>query len=180
MSLTKYSEDLIKRFESKLKTIQCVLFDVDGILTDGRVIFMGGEVGWNRFFNVYDGHGLKLLKENNFKVGIISGGDSLGLHERFVENLGLDSDMCFFGNEDKTGAYAEIKEKHGLSDNQVCYLGDELFDIPVLKQVGFSATVPESSFIVQREVDYITEKNGGKGAAREVIDMILLAQGILQ
>ena len=180
MSLVNFSNVLLDKYSEKLKKIQCVLLDVDGILTDGRVIFMGAEVGWNRFFNVYDGHGLKLLKENGFKLGIISGGDSIGLHERFVNNLGLDPEMCFFGNEDKTGAYDHIKNKHDLRDEQICYLGDELFDIPLLKQVGFSATVPESSFIVQREVDYVTNKNGGKGAAREVIDMILLSQGILK
>ena len=179
MSLTKYDEKLLKNLKPKIEKIKCVLLDVDGVLTDGRVVYMGEEVGWNRFFNVYDGHGLKLLKQNNFFLGIISGGDSLGLYQRFQHNLGLDPEMLYFGNEEKLGAYEQIKTRHSLDDEEICYMGDELFDIPLLEKVGFSATVPESSFIVQNKVDYITKKGGGKGAAREVIDLILLTNGII-
>ena len=82
-----------------------------------------------------------------------------------------------FGNEDKTGAYNKIKNDNNLLDEEICYMGDELFDIPLLNQVGFSATVPESSYLVQESVDYVTKKSGGMGAAREVIDMILLSKG---
>ncbi len=179
MSLTKVNEKEMESLSSKLKNIKCVLLDVDGILTDGRVVFMGKEVGWNRFFNVYDGHGLKMLKQKKFHIGIISGGDSLGLYERFQHNLGLDPSMLYFGNEEKMGAYEEIKSRHELDDEQICYMGDELFDIPLLERCGFSATVPESSFLVQEKVDYVSKKNGGKGAAREIIDMILISQGLL-
>ena len=76
MSLTFNPEKILPQYIEKLQQIKCMLFDVDGILTDGRVYFSGDEMGWNRFFNVYDGHGLKLLKRNNIHVGIISGGDS--------------------------------------------------------------------------------------------------------
>lgn len=179
MSLTRVDHQEVNSLLDKLKNIKCVLLDVDGILTDGRVIYMGEEVGWNRFFNVYDGHGLKMLRDFGFHLGIISGGDSLGLHKRFVENLGLSEKMCFFGNEDKTGAYDQIKKENNLQDSEICYMGDELFDIPLLTQVGFSATVPESSFLVQKAVDYVTKKSGGKGAGREVMDLIMYAKGLI-
>ena len=179
MSLTKIDQQDIDKHSPKLKKIKCVLLDVDGILTDGRVYYAGEEVGWNRFFNVYDGHGLKMLKEQQYTLGIISGGDSLGLKERFINNLGLLESMCFFGNEDKTGAYNKIKNDNNLLDEEICYMGDELFDIPLLNQVGFSATVPESSYLVQESADYVTKKSGGMGAAREVIDMILLSKGAI-
>ena len=95
MSLTRIDQQEIDKLSPKLKKIKCVLLDVDGILTDGRVYYAGEEVGWNRFFNVYDGHGLKMLKEQKYTLGIISGGDSLGLKERFINNLGLLESMCF-------------------------------------------------------------------------------------
>lgn len=179
MSLTFNPEKILPQYIEKLQQIKCMLFDVDGILTDGRVYFSGDEMGWNRFFNVYDGHGLKLLKRNNIHVGIISGGDSRGLDERFVQNLKLDPEFCYFGNEDKIPAYEQIKEKLKLSDSEISYMGDEEFDVPLLKRVGFSATVPDASFYIQDSCDYVTKKSSGHGAAREVIDLLLIAKGLI-
>jgi len=176
MSLTKDPKEILSVHREKLVNIKCALFDVDGVLTDGRVFYAGDEMGWNRYFNVYDGYGLKRLMANGIHVGIISGGDSIGLTERFINNLKIPEELCYFGNEDKVDAYESIKESFDLNDNEIAYMGDEIFDIPLLKRVGFSASVPAASFIVQDVVDYISFKEGGHGAGREVMDLILLSQ----
>lgn len=174
MSLTKNPKDILSFHHSKLSKIKCALFDVDGILTDGRVFYTGEEMGWNRYFNIYDGYGIKRLMANGIHVGIISGGDSKGLTERFIINLGVPKELCHFGNEDKLDAYENIKKRLNLQDKEIAYMGDEIFDIPLLEKVGFSASVPGASFLVQEKVDYISVKEGGKGAGREVMDLILL------
>jgi len=179
MSLTSDPTDILKIHQEKLKVIKCALFDVDGILTNGLVYYSGKEMGWNRFFNIYDGYGIKLLMQNNIHVGILSGGDSEGLKKRFIENLKIPSSMCYLGDENKRIAYQKIKKDLLLNDEQIMYMGDELFDIPILDQVGFSATVPNASFLVQKRCDYITQKKSGKGAAREVMDLILLSQNLI-
>ncbi len=174
MSLTKNPKDILEVHRDKLTKIKCALFDVDGILTDGRVFYTGEEMGWNRYFNIYDGYGLKRLMANGIHVGIISGGDSRGLTERFINNLGIPKELCHFGNEDKVDAYESVKTHLNLNDDEISYMGDEIFDIPLLEKVGFSASVPGASFIVQEKVDYISSKVGGEGAGREVMDLILL------
>ena len=174
MSLTKNPKEILEVHKEKLLKIKCALFDVDGILTDGRVFYNGHEMGWNRYFNIYDGYGIKRLMANGINVGIISGGDSQGLTERFINNLGIPKELCFFGNEDKVGAYESIKNSLNLNDDEISYMGDEIFDIPLLEKVGFSASVPDASFMVQEKVDYISVKAGGNGAGREVMDLILL------
>lgn len=174
MSLTKNPKDILSVHEKKLKKIKCVLFDVDGVLTDGRVFYSGDEMGWNRFFNIYDGYGIKRLMANGIHVGIISGGDSRGLTERFIINLKIPKELCYFGDEDKIHAYEDIKAKLHLGDDEISYVGDEIFDIPLLEKVGFSATVPDASFLVQEKVDFVTTKKGGYGAGREVMDLILM------
>ncbi|MFI5390758.1 MAG: KdsC family phosphatase, partial [Bacteriovoracales bacterium] len=110
------------------------------------------------------------------KVGIISGGNSLGVKKRFEENLGLD--FIFLGNEDKREAYLEVL-KMGYKDSEILFMGDELFDIPLLKRAGFSATVPNASIEVREVVDYITSRPSGKACAREVIDILRYAKGII-
>lgn len=162
-----------KRFENQFKQIKLALFDVDGILTDGKVFWQGEEVGFNRFFHVRDGYGLKLLKMAGIEVGIITGGNSRGLKERFKQ-LGIDN--FYYGKEDKRSAYLELQQKYEYTDSQILYMGDEYFDLPLLKKAGFSATVPSASLAIQESCDYITEKSAGDGAAREVIDLLLRVQ----
>lgn len=178
MSLTKNPVEILSVHKERLKKIKCALFDVDGVLTDGRVFFSGEEMGWNRYFNIYDGYGIKRLMANGIQVGIISGGDSRGLTERFIKNLGVPQNLCHFGNEDKVDAYEDVKKTLKLSDDQISYMGDEIFDIPLLEKAGFSASVPDASFLVQEKVDYVSFKQSGKGAGREVMDLILLSQGL--
>lgn len=164
---------LAEKFAPKLKKIRIALFDVDGVLTDGRVFYQDDTIGFNRFFNTSDGYGIKLLKRMGLKVGIITGGDSLGVVKRF-ELLGVDH--IYKGSEDKTGAYDKIKEIEGAKDEEILYMGDELFDMPILEQVGFAVTTPHASLEVFEVVDYTTHRHGGFGAVREVVDILRLAQ----
>jgi 3-deoxy-D-manno-octulosonate 8-phosphate phosphatase (KDO 8-P phosphatase) len=163
-----------KKYKSKLKKIKLVLFDVDGILTDGKVFYAGNEVGFNRFFHILDGYGLKMLKELGYIVGVITGGDSVGVVKRF-QLLGITD--LYMGNEDKVKAYLDVKKKYNLKDEEILYMADEFFDVPLLRKVGFAATVPHASVEVRKICDYVTKRAGGEGAAREVIDMLRQAQG---
>ncbi len=166
--------EVAEKYKDQLNNIKVALFDCDGILTDGTLFYQGEEMGFNRFFNARDGYGLKILMEAGIKVGIISGGDSLGLHKR-IENLGLD--FSYLGSMDKRHAYLEIQEKTEVSDSEILYMGDEFFDMPLIKRAGFGVTVPEASYEVQECSDYVTKAPGGSGAAREVVDMIRYARG---
>jgi 3-deoxy-D-manno-octulosonate 8-phosphate phosphatase (KDO 8-P phosphatase) len=163
------------RFKSKLEKIKVALFDIDGVLTDGTIRYEGEEVGFNRSSHTHDGYGMKMLMSFGIKVGVISGGDSLGVVKRYQENLKLD--YVFLGNEDKREAYLEILNM-GYKDEEILYMADEFFDLPILLRVGFSATVPEASYEVQERVDYISQRAGGHGCVREVIDLLRYARGL--
>lgn len=164
-----------KKFEAKLKKIKIVIFDLDGILTNAHVWWASEEVGFNRTFNIYDGYGMKLLMKAGLKVGVITGGNSVSVQKR-IEQLGLD--FCYAGNEDKRAAFTDVLNCYKVSSDEVLYMGDELFDIPLLKKAGFSATVPNTCDEVKEIVDYITIRESGRGCAREVIDLIRYAQKI--
>jgi 3-deoxy-D-manno-octulosonate 8-phosphate phosphatase (KDO 8-P phosphatase) len=164
-----------KKFEEKLRKIKVVVFDLDGILTDAHVWWASEEVGFNRAFNIYDGYGMKLLMKANLKVGVITGGNSVSVEKR-VNQLGLD--FCYAGNEDKRAAFMDVLKRYNVNPEQVLYMGDEIFDIPLLKKAGFSATVPNTCEEVLEIVDYVTKRESGKGCAREVIDLVRYAQNI--
>lgn len=165
-----------KKFEDKLKKIKIVVFDLDGILTDAHVWWASEEVGFNRSFNIYDGYGMKMLMKAGLKVGVITGGNSISVQKR-VDQLGLD--FCYAGNEDKRSAFIDILKRYDVKAEEILYMGDELFDLPLLKKAGFSATVPNTSDEVKENVDYVTIRESGKGCAREVIDLVRYAQGIV-
>ncbi len=164
-----------EHFSAKLSKIKLCLFDVDGILTDGKVTWMGEQLGFNRSFHVRDIYGLKILQQAGIEVGIITGGDSAAIHVGF-EMLGIK--YVYTGKEDKRGAFKDVLEKTGVSAEETLYMGDEFFDLPILKQVGFSATVPNASEEIRDAVDYITVCPAGEASAREVIDILRYAQGI--
>ena len=153
----------------KVKNIKMLVMDVDGILTDARII-LDSSLGWKRFFSVRDGVGIHQLRHNGYKTAIITGSHSEDVRKR-AQHLKIDH---FFENKlDKGPAYEELKKLSGFADNEICYIGDDIFDIPLLKQVGFSATVPEAVEEVIKECDYITNRNGGYGAIRDLCQLIL-------
>lgn len=167
--------DYAEKFKSKISQIKVCIFDIDGILTDGKISWEGDDVGFNRTTHALDGHGLKMLMEAGIKVGVISGGDSIGVRKRFIDNLKLD--FVFLGNEDKRESFEKVLAM-GFKDSEIFYMADEFIDLPILKRVGFSATVPNASLEIQEAVDYITHREAGDACAREVIDIIRYAQNI--
>lgn len=167
--------DYAEKFKTKLSKIKVCIFDIDGILTDGKISWEGDDVGFNRTTHALDGHGLKMLMEAGIKVGVISGGDSLGVRKRFIDNLKLN--FVFLGNEDKRESFKKVLAM-GYTDEEILFMADEFIDLPILKRVGFSATVPNASLEIQEAVDYITHREAGDGCAREVIDIIRYAQNI--
>jgi 3-deoxy-D-manno-octulosonate 8-phosphate phosphatase (KDO 8-P phosphatase) len=162
------------KFQDKLKPIKVALFDIDGVLTDGTIHYDGAEMGFNRSTHTHDGYGMKMLMASGLKVGVISGGDSLGIIKRFQENLSLD--YVFLGNEDKREAYNKILNE-GYKPDEILYVADEFFDLPLLMRSGFSACPPSSVFEVRSRVDYVTANSSGHGCAREVMELLRLAQG---
>lgn len=163
-----------KDIQEKLKKIKLLILDVDGIMTDGRIFWLEGH-GWTRHFHIHDGYGLKLLMKAGIDVAVISGGDSKDVRTR-MEFLKIK--QVFLGDEDKLKALEKIKASTGLPFENMAFMGDDLFDIPVLEKVGFSATVQQALPQVREKVDYITEAAAGWGAVREVADAIRKAQGV--
>jgi 3-deoxy-D-manno-octulosonate 8-phosphate phosphatase (KDO 8-P phosphatase) len=160
--------------QDKLRKIKILILDVDGVMTDGRVFWLEGH-GWTRHFHVQDGYGLKVLMKAGIQVAVISGGESEDVRTRMKF---LKIEHVFLGDEDKIKALDKIIAATGLAAEQMAFMGDDLFDIPVLERVGFSATVPHAVEQVRRRVHYVTQAQGGWGAVREVADAIRKAQGL--
>ncbi|PLY03642.1 MAG: phenylphosphate carboxylase subunit delta [Desulfuromonas sp.] len=159
--------------QERLNKIELLLLDVDGVLTDGRIIY-GNDGQETKAFDVKDGHGLKLVQRTGIKVGIITGRQSKIVAAR-AEELGIE--IVYQGCRDKLEPYEEILAQTGLSDEHVAYVGDDVVDLPVLTRVGFSATVADAVEDVKGYVDYVSERSGGRGAVREICDLILKQSG---
>lgn len=157
---------------ARLKNIKLLILDVDGVMTDGRVFWLEGH-GWTRHFHVKDGYGLKLLMKAGIQIAVISGGDSKDVRTR-MEFLKIP--YIFLGDEDKIKALEKIYEASRIPYEEMAFMGDELFDIPVMEKVGFSATVPHAVNAVKDYADYVTECEGGWGAVREIVDAIRVVQ----
>ena len=132
--------------KEKLSKVKVCLFDIDGVLTDANIVWGGEEFGYLRSTNIRDGWMMKFFQRKGYKVGVISGAKEPNLTKRFVDTLKLD--YVFLGNEDKREAYKKILAD-GFSDEQIFFMGDEFIDLPIMKRVGFSATVPNASFEIQ-------------------------------
>lgn len=156
-------------FKAKLKPLRYLLLDIDGVLSDGR-IFWNPPSGWTRFFHVRDGYGIKLWQRSGRQVGILSGGDSEDVRQR-IQSLGITH--FALGKEEKLEGLERLRTEWGARFEEIAFIGDDLFDLPVLERVGFSCTVPDAVAAVRARVDYQTQAPGGGGAVREVIDLIL-------
>lgn len=153
----------------KIKKIRCLLVDCDGVLTNGAMYYTenGDEI---KKFSTYDGMGFQLLKNHGIITGIITGEDRQLVKRRF-EKLGLNE--LYMGVSDKLKILDEICKKKNLKYEEVAYIGDDLNDIPIIENVGFSCSVHNGISIIKSKVDYVTSKNGGEGAVREIADLIL-------
>ncbi len=159
--------------QPKLAKIRLFITDIDGVLTDGRIIFgnYGDEL---KFFDVHDGFGLVMLRRAGFKTIIITAKKSRINSKRAKE---VQAVKLYQGAKDKLKIYEKALKRFHVEPQEVCFIGDDLIDIPVLKRVGFSVAVKNAVSEVKEIAHYVTEKNGGRGAVREVADMILRAQG---
>jgi 3-deoxy-D-manno-octulosonate 8-phosphate phosphatase (KDO 8-P phosphatase) len=157
----------------KLKKISLLLLDVDGVMTDGGIIYDASGLETKRF-NVKDGHGIKMLQRYGVEVGIITGRTSIVVDNRARE-LGIS--LVYQGSLKKIDSYEDIKHRTGLADDQIAYMGDDVIDVPVLRRVGFSAAPLDGLSEVLSVVDYVATLPGGCGAVREVCDHILKACG---
>ncbi|HBO84480.1 MAG: hypothetical protein A2073_02290 [Deltaproteobacteria bacterium GWC2_42_11] len=158
---------------SKVKKIKILILDVDGIMTDGSIIY-DDDGRETKVFDVKDGHGIKMLRMAGIDTAIITARKS-GVVKHRAKNLGID--MVYQKAMDKVSAFKDILRKTSLKPENTAYMGDELVDIPVLKQAGFKITVPDAVNEVKKVCDYITKMHGGKGAVREVCELILKVQG---
>ncbi|MEK7703017.1 MAG: HAD-IIIA family hydrolase [Nitrospirota bacterium] len=157
----------------KASRIRYLLLDVDGVLTNGTVYLnKDGEDGVG--FSIYDGMGIVLCRQANLPVGFVSGRESLAVARRAAD-LGIKD--CYLGILDKITVYFKLLTQYGLKDDEVAYIGDDIIDLPILRRVGLSVSVPNAMEVVKKEVDYITERKGGEGAVRELIDILLMASG---
>jgi 3-deoxy-D-manno-octulosonate 8-phosphate phosphatase (KDO 8-P phosphatase) len=157
----------------KAEKIRLVLLDVDGVLTDGVIMIDDRGVETKRFY-VRDGQGITLLKQCGIEVGFITGRTSNAVSLRAKE-LGVR--IVYQGIKDKARAYEEIKQKTRLLDEQIAYVGDDAADLPVLRRSGLAVAVKDCWPELRNEVDYVTEREGGKGAVREVMELLLRANG---
>ncbi len=162
--------------ELKAKKIKLIAFDVDGVLTDGGIIYDNSGMEIKRF-NVKDGQIISHLKANGFIVGAITGRNSQVVKNRCQE---LKLDFHFHGSHDKLIQYNKIKEEYNLEDDQIAYIGDDIIDLPILTRCGLSATPNDARVYMKKYADYVTPSKGGDGALRDLADMILEEQGLFE
>jgi 3-deoxy-D-manno-octulosonate 8-phosphate phosphatase (KDO 8-P phosphatase) len=161
--------------QQRAKAIKLAIFDVDGVLTDGRLYFLtdGSEF---KTFNTLDGQGIKMLINSGVRTAIISG-RSTPVVEKRANNLGIQH--LYQGREDKLVVLDELLGELGLDYAQVAYLGDDLPDLPVIRRVGLGMAVANAAGFVRQHAHGVTEARGGEGAAREFCELIMRAQGRL-
>lgn len=158
-----------KSFTAQLKKIKLLLLDVDGVMTDGGIYYSNSGDEFKKF-NIQDGYGITKLRRAGINIGIITGRIS-NLVARRAEELGIKE--IYQNLENKLEAYESLKKKFNLTDAEVAYIGDDEFDLPVLELVGFSASPADAVPAVIKRVHYVCKHEGGNGAVREIIEMIL-------
>ena len=153
--------------------VRLLILDVDGVLTDGSLTYgADGEV--TKTFNVLDGLGIELLQKTGVAVAIISARKSAVVVRRAAD---LKIQHVYQGTHDKRIAFADLLASTGASFEQCGYIGDDVIDLPLLRKVGFAVTVPGGHLDVRQHAHYVTVAGGGRGAVREVCDMVMRAQG---
>jgi 3-deoxy-D-manno-octulosonate 8-phosphate phosphatase (KDO 8-P phosphatase) len=156
----------------KAKKIKCLISDVDGVLTDG-LLFLDNNGNELKAFHVQDGMGLKLLMAAGIEVAVITTSQNKVIDHR-MQQLGIQH--YFKGQVDKRLAYKTLKETLGLEHDEFAYVGDDLPDLPLIQEVGLGVAVANAVSQVKEFADWVTEQPGGRGAVREVCELILNAQ----
>jgi 3-deoxy-D-manno-octulosonate 8-phosphate phosphatase (KDO 8-P phosphatase) len=169
--LPGYSKEQIK----KASLIKAIFFDVDGVLTDGRIIYddSGREI---KSFSVKDGLIISYLKKAGIITGAISGRDSPAVARRCAE---LKIDFCHQGIVDKANAFEKLVKHYKLKHKEVAFIGDDLNDLPILRLAGFAVCPADTYDYIKDKCDMVTSAKGGNGVLREVADFVLSSKGVL-
>ena len=157
----------------KARNIKCLICDVDGVLTDG-LIFLDNHANELKAFNIQDGMGLVLLRAAGIEVAVITTSKNAVIDHR-MKQLGIIH--YFTGQVEKLTAFEKLKAQLGLTNEQFAYAGDDLPDLPIIRQVGLGVAVANAVPQIKEFAAWTTEKHGGRGAVREICDLILTAQG---
>ena len=170
----KKPKQSISNIKKKARNIKLLIMDVDGVLTPAYIIIdgLGREI---KVFNVQDGFGIMLWRRAGLKTAIITAGKSPAIRKRASM---LKIDALYEKAFNKREAYGELKKRFKVSDNEVSFIGDDLIDLPILKKVGLACSVPNCNDEIRDHVDYISKRMGGKGAVREIIDILLKSKGL--
>ena len=156
--------------------VQLAVFDVDGVLTDGRLI-LGDDGQEYKAFHSRDGHGLRMLQDSGIAVAIITGRTSQVVEKRARE-LGIEH--LYQGRRDKLPALQELLALLRLRNEALAYVGDDVIDLPVMRRVGLAVAVGDAHPYVKRHAHWVTDAPGGRGAAREVCELLMRAHGTLE
>ena len=159
----------------KAARIRLVIFDVDGVLTDGS-LYLGDDGQEYKAFYSRDGHGMKMLQAAGVEIGIITGRTSEVVRLR-MESLGIR--QVYQGQLDKRMAYDQMKADLGLGDGEIAYVGDDVVDLPVMRRVGLAIAVQDAHPLVKQHSHWQTPSAGGRGAARDVCELLMEARGVL-
>ncbi len=160
---------------ARIKPLRLVAFDVDGVLTDGGLYLSDSGEEFKRF-NSLDGHGLKMLKASGVELAIITGRTSKCVELR-ARNLGIT--RLYQGVEDKLAVMQALLAELKLAPEAAAFMGDDVVDLPVLRRVGLALSVPDAPQVVRDHAHYVSQRDAGHGAVREVCELILGAQGTL-
>lgn len=168
--------DLPADVRARAARVRLAVFDVDGVLTDGRVIL--GEDGYEyKSFHTHDGHGLRLLQDSGVAVGLITGRTSTVVSRR-AEELGVRHLMQ--GRRDKGEALDELLGRTGIAAAEVAFIGDDLVDLPAMRRAGLALAVANATPLTRAHAHYVTTAAGGAGAAREICELLMAAHGTLE
>lgn len=161
---------------AKASAIKLALFDVDGVLTDGG-LYLDDNGQEYKVFHSRDGHGMKMLQRAGVRIGIITGRTSRVVEHR-MENLGIT--LVYQGQKIKLPAYEHLLEKLNLQPHEAAYVGDDVVDLAIMRRVGLAIAVQDAHPLVKQHAHWITPHLGGRGAARDVCELIMEAQGTLK
>jgi 3-deoxy-D-manno-octulosonate 8-phosphate phosphatase (KDO 8-P phosphatase) len=161
---------------ARAKKIKVVIFDVDGVMTDGGLT-IGDDGQEYKTFNTQDGLGMKLLRQSGVEMAIITGRTSNVVTKR-AESTGVAH--FYQGVDDKLQAFEDLLIKMGVAADQTAFVGDDVVDMPPMLRCGLAVTVPAAPDVVKQRVHYVTRKEGGRGAVREICELIMQAQGTLE
>jgi len=165
---------LSKKLKSKFKNIKLLLLDVDGVLTDGRIIY--DSKGYDsKFFDVHDGLGIYLLGRMGIKTILVTAKGSGTIKPRAKD---MRVEAVYEDILPKTKVYEKVLVKYGLNDEDICFVGDDLVDLCVLKRAGLPVATHNACDVIKEAAVYVTKKDGGRGAVREVAELILQSKGL--